>query len=98
MKEVQPEKGLSDNYTEAEFDQAVSDGEARQNGHQPESAVESSAVFSAEDARQMDSITLMRIYDLLGALLTHFDEDTATAILEAHAEGKLVGPLPYLNI
>lgn len=91
MKEVSPDKGL---YTEAEFEQAVSDNEVRQAGE----AVEQSTAFSAEDARQMDSITLMRIYDLLGALLTHLDEDTATAVLEAHAEGKLVGPLPYLNI
>lgn len=98
MKEITPEKGLNDNYTEAEFDQALSDGEARQNGNQVDTAVEQSTAFSAEDARQMDSITLMRIYDLLGALLTHLDEDTATAVLEAHAEGKLVGPLPYLNI
>ncbi len=95
MKEIHPEKGLD--YTEAEFEQAVSDGEARQAGTPVEES-EQSTGFSDSDLRNMDAITLMRIYDLLGAILTHMDETTATAILEAHADGKLIGPFPYLNI
>ena len=54
--------------------------------------------LSDEDNRQITVITLMRIYDMLGAILTHLDEDQANAILARHSEGGLVGPLPYLNI
>ena len=88
MKESTPEKGL---YTEAEFDAALAGNESRQDAAE-------AAMLSDEDAKQITAITLMRIYDLLGAILTHLDEDTANAILEAHANGKLVGPLPSLNI
>lgn len=99
MKEVNPEKGLQDQYTDAEFDQAVSDGEARQAGEPVQDTV-----LTPEDSRQIDSITLMRIYDMLGAILTHLDEDSndgctcADEILDAHVNGRLIGPLPSLNI
>lgn len=75
MKEVEPQKGLTD-----------------------ERPVEDTGLLSDEDAKQITAITLMRIYDLLGAILTHLDEDQANAILEAHANGRLVGPLPSLNL
>lgn len=101
MEEVEPLNGL---YTKGEFDQAVTDNKERQ-----DSAVEDyvntmkdianeNNGLSPEESQQIDTITLMRIYDLLGALLTRFDEQTATAILEAHAEGRLIGPLPALKL
>lgn len=93
MKEVNPEKGLQD-YTDAEFDQALSDGEARQAG-QP---VAEATGLSPEQAQEITTITLMRIYDMLGAILNRLDPEQAEALLDAHADGKLVGPLPYLNI
>jgi len=70
--------------------------EARQAGEEVEGVPSTS--LSAEDARQIDSVTIMRIYDMLGAILTHLDEDLADAVLAAHADGKLIGPPPYLNI
>lgn len=95
MKEVSHDKGLKDPaYTEEEFDRAVREGEARQAGD----TGSSDPVISVEDAQQITVITLMRIYDMLGAILTHLDEDAADAILEQHANGKLVGPLPSLDI
>lgn len=84
MKEVSPEKGLQD--------------------HQEGEPVQDDSALTPEDARQINSITLMRIYDMLGAILTHLDEDSedgcscADEILDAHAAGRLIGPLPSLNI
>lgn len=65
MKEVQPEKGLAQG-------------------------------FSDNEAHQVNAITLMRIYDMLGAILNKIDPEVADAILKAHAEGRLIGPLPSL--
>lgn len=89
MKEVQPESGL---YTEAEFHDAVAGNENRQ------AQTEKDELISAQDAQQITVITLMRIYDVLGAILNHLDEDQAEALMTRHANGELVGPLPSLNI
>jgi hypothetical protein len=86
MKEVDHDKGL---YTEEEFDTALANNKERQ---------AEAAGLSDEDAKQITAITLMRIYDMLGAILTHLDEDQAEAILAKHANGELVGPLPALNL
>jgi hypothetical protein len=75
MKEVEPQKGLSD-AAEATDASALSD----------------------EDAKQINAITLMRIYDVLLAILTVDDPDMAEALMEKHANGELHGPMPYLNI
>lgn len=74
MKEVEPEKGLTE---------------------QPGTQVPG---LSDEDAKQISSITLMRIYDMLGAILTHLDPDQADALLQLHANGGIAGPLPSLNL
>lgn len=74
MKEVSPEKGLT------------------------EEPVALATGLSDEDAKQITAITLMRIYDVLGAILNHLDSELADAILKEHAEGRLVGPLPALNL
>lgn len=42
-------------------------------------------------------IVLMRIYDVLMADLTLKDADKARALLEAHAKGIIVGPVPAYN-
>jgi hypothetical protein len=88
MKEVPHDKGL---YTEEEFAAAVDEGQIRQ----AETAEE---VFSALESRQIDTITLMRIYDVLGAILNKLDEDACTALMNKHANGGLAGPPPSLNI
>jgi len=74
MKEVEPQKGLSD------------------------AAEAQASAFSDDDVSQITVITLMRIYDMLGAILTHLDEASADAVLEKHTQGGLAGPLPYLNL
>lgn len=76
MKEVSPDKGLTDERP----------------------VEESTGPLSDEDARQITAITLMRIYDVLGMILNHLDPDAAEALAEQHASGKLVGPLPSLNL
>lgn len=63
----------------------------------PDESAESTEL-SDEDARQITVITLMRIYDVLGAILNHLDEDQCEALLTKHANGELTGPLPSLNI
>ena len=89
MKEVEPDKGL---YTEEEFDAALAGNETRQ--AETEAASE---LFSDEDAKAINSITLMRIYDVLGAILSHLDPDMAEALLEKHKAGGLTGPPPTLK-
>lgn len=42
-------------------------------------------------------IVLMRIYDVLMADLTIKDASKAQALLEAHAKGIIVGPVPAYN-
>ena len=76
MKEVSPDKGLTDSQPVAEQATGLSD----------------------EDARQITVITLMRIYDVLGAILNHLDEDQCEALLTKDANAELAGPLPSLNI
>ena len=56
------------------------------------------STFTTGEASDITVITLMRIYDLLGAILNEMDEDIATAILERHKQGGLVGPMPALNL
>jgi len=54
--------------------------------------------LSDKNVHTVNAITLMRIYDVLSALLTSVAPDEAEALLEAHADGKLIGPMPYLNM
>ena len=50
--------------------------------------------FHPDNAAGLSLITQMRIYDVLLALLNHFDEDTANSIYEAHLQGMIVSSLP----
>ncbi len=52
--------------------------------------------FSPEGAHIASLITLMRIYDTLMALLTEKDADAARKLIEAHSNGYLLGPMPFL--
>ncbi len=91
MKEVQPEKGLQDSaYTEEEFDSAMEGNHVRQAADE--------ALISEQDAQQITVISLMRIYDMLSAILNHLDSDMNAALLEEHKKGGLAGPLPSLNL
>jgi hypothetical protein len=76
MKEVEPQKGLTD---ETPVDEVAT------------------GVFSDEDAKAINGITLMRIYDMLGAILNHLDPEMCEALIEKHKAGGLQGPPPSLN-
>jgi hypothetical protein len=54
--------------------------------------------FSAEEAPGVQLIVQMRIYDCLIALLTVADEELADNLLAAHAQGKIVTPLPAFKM
>lgn len=67
--------------------------------------------FTDDEAADINTITLLRIYDMLGAILTQQDAilkkmfntessglDLADFILDEHTNGKLVGPYPALDI
>lgn len=67
--------------------------------------------FTDDEAADINTITLLRIYDMLGAILTQQDailkklsgaennnQDLADFVLDEHTNGKLVGPFPALNI
>lgn len=54
--------------------------------------------FSDAEGADINTITLLRIYDLLGAILYNADPKMSDTIMEAHEAGRLVGPLPSLNI
>ncbi len=50
--------------------------------------------FSAQNAPGLSLIVQMRTYDVLLALLNHFDEETADKITEAHESGQILTSLP----
>lgn len=54
--------------------------------------------FSPELAPAFTLITQMRIYDVLLGIYTHLDEDKATALMELHAQGKILGSPPSLDL
>lgn len=53
--------------------------------------------FSAENAPGVSLIVLLRIYDLLGAILTNLDHEQATALLEMHKQGRVFLDYPWLD-
>jgi hypothetical protein len=69
---------------------------------------EHQSIFQPGEGEDINTVTLMRIYDMLGAISTQLDailtkmsdepEDLTDDVLEAHANGKLIGPLPSLNL
>lgn len=54
--------------------------------------------FSPEEAPGVQLIVQMRLYDVLMAVLTELNSDLAANLIEAHAEGRIVGPLPSFKI
>ena len=50
--------------------------------------------WSATETAAASLITQMRTYDVLMALLDHFDSKTADMLYEAHSKGKIVTSLP----
>lgn len=82
MKEVDPIKGLTDL---ANQESAVE-------------AVENTDPFSLQYAPGLSLIILMRIYDVVMAQYREVDPEKAKLLLKYHAEGKIVGPMPYLDM
>jgi hypothetical protein len=54
--------------------------------------------FSPEEAPGVQLIVQMRLYDVLLGILTVLDKGMAESIITAHAEGKILAPLPALNL
>lgn len=43
-------------------------------------------------------ITSMRIYDVLLGMYTEMSPEKAEVLMDIHAEGRLVGPVPLINL
>lgn len=55
------------------------------------------AFGSAENVAEATLVMSMRIYDALMALLKVADNSTARDLLELHAAGNILGPVPGFN-
>lgn len=53
--------------------------------------------FSQELAPGVSLIVHMRIYDVLVALLRESNKEVAEKLVELHASGKILGPLPVFD-
>ena len=51
--------------------------------------------FSLQDAMAIQTLTLLRVYDLLGAILTHMEPELATEVLKKHNQGEFIAPPPW---
>lgn len=69
------------------------------NGLNPTAPVEDEVTdpFSPENAPGFSLIVLMRIYDTQLALLREQNPEVAEKLVNLHAEGKILGPLPTLD-
>ena len=57
-----------------------------------------SSIYSDENAQaDANSVTLLRILDVQYAILTHLDEKMAARVIDKHAEGGLIGPVPQFD-
>lgn len=54
--------------------------------------------MSPEVSPGLSLIVQLRTYDVLMALYRHFDQDKADKLVALHEEGKILGPLPYLDM
>ena len=54
--------------------------------------------FAPENIGIVQTIVLMRIYDLLGAILDNLDPEVAEEIVNRHSAGKITGPFPSLDL
>lgn len=54
--------------------------------------------FGPELAPGLSLIVLMRLYDVGLALLTEMNRESASFLINKHAESKILGPLPGLNM
>lgn len=53
--------------------------------------------LSPENSSAVQTIVLMRIYDVLTALLRESNKDVARDLMEMHAAGIIFGPVPTLS-
>lgn len=49
------------------------------------------------EATSANMIVTMRVYDVLMGLLSHFEPDMHRAMLEKHANGEILGPVPAIR-
>lgn len=66
-------------------------------GEKPSDAGTSGDPFSYQEAPGVSLIVLMRIYDVMMGMYTEMAPDKADAMIEAHAQGILIGSTPAFN-
>ena len=62
------------------------------------SGVEDSDPFGPKNVAKVQLIVLMRIYDVLHGILATGNEELSNIILATHDAGKVMGPLPWLDL
>lgn len=60
--------------------------------------IEKKDPFSPENVGAVQTVVLMRIYDVLMTILQDANPDMAKQLHELHAAGQILGSLPYLDI
>lgn len=63
-----------------------------------EPPVEDNNPFSDTNVKQVQLVVLMRIYDVLMALLQESDAELAGQLHALHEQGKILGSLPWLDL
>ena len=54
--------------------------------------------FDGDNVHIVNAIVLMRIYDMLGAILDHLAPEVAEELVNKHSQGKILGPFPSLDL
>jgi len=63
-----------------------------------EDAVDDQDPFGPKNVAKVQLIVLMRIYDVLHGILATGNEELSNIILATHDAGKVMGPLPWLDL
>jgi hypothetical protein len=63
-----------------------------------EAPVENVDPFAPEHVSGVQLIVLMRIYDVLLGIYREHNEEYAERLAELHNGGKVIGPLPWLDL
>lgn len=99
MADYDYDKFNDEKYKTQQHHSALEDDELQKaNLSDPRAAVDGEDPFAPGNVEAFQLITLMRVYDVLLGIYTHLDGDRAVALMELHAQGKVLGSLPNLNL
>jgi hypothetical protein len=82
-------------YDKYEADDAIVDEPVDEN---PDVSSENLDPFDPVNVGKVQLIVQMRIYDVLLAILSETNDAKAEALVELHSQGRVVGPLPILDL